>query len=135
MTDVNQITSRMTDGTRVLAAISAERDTKHHGQETSFAVRKLSYHSILPTIISLSLFEEKKRIVKHLRKQILRLFDRCNFADYTFSPNLRLSPLRTPSLLLLLHLFPSSRLRRRATLPSLRAALYSTLAPSPPPPT
>lgn len=33
------------------------------------------------------------------------MFDRCNFADYTFSPSLRLSPLRTPSLLLLL--FPS----------------------------
>lgn len=53
MTDVNQITRRMMDGPRVLAAIHAERDTKHHGQEiSSVTVKSMrDYHSILLMII------------------------------------------------------------------------------------
>lgn len=49
--------------------------------------------------------KNKKRLVKRIKKkQIRRLFDRCNFADCTFSLSLRLSPLRRPYLHLL---FPS----------------------------
>lgn len=50
----------MKDGPRVLAAILAEQDTKHYGQETLFVAAVYDYHSTLLTIL-LSLFERKEK--------------------------------------------------------------------------
>lgn len=60
MTDVNQITRKMTDGPRVLVTIPTERDTNI--TETSFVAAncaRLSLDSTNNYPISFSLFEEK----------------------------------------------------------------------------
>jgi len=74
--------------------------------------------------------QDSQRIKKNSQahKKIQRLFDRCNFADYTFSPSF--IPSYTVSSPPLSASPFTSLLRRRAALPSLRAALYSTLAPT-----